>query len=35
MSITRFKTKKYLSGEIIDIHAASDENDELDKEKEL
>jgi PAS domain-containing protein len=34
MSITRFKTKKYLSGEIIDIHAASDENDELDKGKE-
>ncbi|MDA8133622.1 MAG: histidine kinase [Desulfobacteraceae bacterium] len=34
MSITRFKTKKYLSGEIIDIHAASDENDEPDKEKE-
>jgi len=34
MSITRFKTKKYLSGEIIDINAASDENDELDEEKE-
>ncbi len=34
MSLTRFKTKKYLSGEIIDIHAASDENDKLHQEKE-
>jgi len=34
MSITRFKTKKYLSGEIMDIHAASEENLGLDQEKE-
>lgn len=34
MSITRFKTKKYLSGEIIDINAASDENEDQDEEKE-
>ena len=34
MSITRFKTKTYLSGEIIDIHSASDETPGLDKKKE-
>jgi len=34
MSVTRFKTKNYLNGEIIDIDAASDENAELDKGRE-
>ena len=34
MTITRFKTKTYLNGEIIDIHAASEETPELNKGKE-
>nr|NJM00938.1 histidine kinase [Desulfobacula sp.] len=34
MSMTRFKTKTYLSGEIIDIDAASEGNDEPDKGRE-
>lgn len=34
MSITRFKTKIYLTGEVIDIDAASIETPGLDKGKE-